>query len=188
LVLVCVPFRYNIINRKRKLPPEQQGRRRDLSAVPGMRANDKYRRLALPRVRRLDIQYPKTAAMGGSDRCPFPYRDDRTRPGHRRFVVRHFEHGNFWSVAASNNLASCAEAPAHITRQINSKTNRSRADYIRHMLNQPALLAFSSICILCTTLILLWITIRMSRAVTALLEMRRANLTGPPFQCPGGEK
>jgi hypothetical protein len=87
-----------------------------------MQADDKYRRLALSRVWRMDIPYSKTAAMGGNHRRPFPYRDDRACLGHRRIVDRHFKRGNFWGAPARNHLASCAEARAHKTGQINHKT------------------------------------------------------------------
>lgn len=52
----------------------------------------------------------------------------------------------------------------------------------------PALLAFASVCLAGLALILLLLTIRLSRIVRALPEILRATLTIPPSQVSGGHK
>jgi len=58
--------------------------------------------------------------MGGNRRRAFPHCDDRARPDHRRLVVRHFEYGNFWSVAACDYLAYGTAAPENFTLDVHS--------------------------------------------------------------------
>ena len=55
------------------------------------------------------------------------------------------------------------------------------------MPSQPEMLAFASVCLLASSAILLFSTIRLLHIASALLEMRRATVTTPERQPGGGQ-